>query len=131
MHVERCKDSAFFRHKAKASAGNAMQRHAQNVFAIKRDRAGALADNAHDGAQRRGFADAVAAQKRDGFTGPDIEIDAVQRMAFAIPGIKPAHGKQGLASIHVRFPCKRCGRARLARRWHNCPMREFRRVAAP
>jgi len=34
----------------------------------------------------------VAAKKRYGFAGPDIEVDAVQGMAFAIPGIEPAHG---------------------------------------
>ncbi len=72
--------------------GDAMQRHAHDVLAVERDGAGALADDAHDGTQRRRLADAVAAKKRDGFAGPDIEVDAVQGMAFAIPGIEPAHG---------------------------------------
>ena len=68
---------------------------AHQVLAVEGDRAGALADNAHDGAQRRGLADAVAAEQGHGLALIDVEIDAVQRMAFAIPGVEIADASKG------------------------------------
>ena len=39
------------------------------------------------GAQGRGLAGAVAAEQRDGLALADVEIDAVQDVALAVPGL--------------------------------------------
>ena len=42
-----------------------------------------------------GFAGAVAAEKRDGFALADFEVDAMEYVAFAVPGMEPADVEQG------------------------------------
>ncbi len=48
----------------------------------------ARAGQAHDGAQRRGAAGAIAAQQRDDFALGDRQIDVMQDVRFAIPGVQ-------------------------------------------
>ena len=57
---------------------------------------GAFADDPHDGAQRCRLADAIAAKQGNRLALMNIEIDAVQRMTFTIPGMKIADGKEWL-----------------------------------
>src|SRR5690606_35818253 len=85
------KDAALFRDETDASTGDLVQRHTHDRVLLEEDFALALADDAHDGAQRRCLPDAVAAEQRDGFAGEDVEIYPMQGMALAIPGFKIAH----------------------------------------
>ena len=50
---------------------------------------------AHEAAQRRGLAGAVAAEQRRHLAFGDFEADAVQDMALAIKGMKPFGGQRG------------------------------------
>ena len=58
------------------------------LVALVADRAGALADDAHDRLQRRGLAGAVAAEQRDHLAGSHLEVDAVQDVRLAVPGLQ-------------------------------------------
>ncbi len=55
-----------------------------------RHRAGAARYHAHDGAQRRGAAGTITAEKGDQLALCNLDIDAVEHMGLAIPGIEPA-----------------------------------------
>ncbi len=72
-------------------ARGAVQRYAQHVLAIHADAAAAFADDADDGSQRGGLAHAVAPEQRHRFAFVHVQVDAVQRMAFAIPGVEFAY----------------------------------------
>src|SRR5690606_39056919 len=84
-------DAALLGNEADAGPGDAVQRQAHDRLLLEFHLALALAYDAHDGAQGGGLADTVAAKQRDRLTGVDIEIDAMQRMALAIPGLEVAH----------------------------------------
>ena len=98
---QRGEDAAFLRHEADACMGGAMQRHAHHVLAVEGDRPCALADNPHDGAQRCRLADTVAAEQGDRLALVNVEIDAVQGVAFAIPGIEVPDGEAARYSCSV------------------------------
>src|SRR5690606_17368228 len=104
-----------------AGPGDAVQRQAHDRLLLEFHLALALAYDAHDGAQGGGLADTVAAKQRDRLTGVDIEIDAMQRMALAIPGLEVAHLElrrraatprslcrcsQRISGRHLPNPCK-------------------------
>lgn len=71
--------------------GDAVEGHAHQVLAGEADFTSALAHDPHDRAQRRCLADAVAAEQRDHFALADGHVDAVQDVAFAVPGVKAGH----------------------------------------
>ena len=56
--------------------------------AVELRRSVALADDAHDRLQRRRLARAVAAEQRDDLARAHVEIDAVQDVRFAVPGLQ-------------------------------------------
>jgi hypothetical protein len=71
------------------------------------DRAAPLADDAHDRFQRRGLAGAVAPEQRDDLARAHLEIDAMENMRFAVPGLQPRDGERRRSSLsrsHARLP---------------------------
>lgn len=72
-------DAALFRHETESVFRRAMQRHRHQILAAELDHALAVADDAHNGAQRRGLANPIAPENGDGFAFADGQIDAVQR----------------------------------------------------
>ena len=90
----------------------ARARQADQLAAAELDRALALAEDAHDRLQRRGLAGAVAAEERHDLAVGDLEADAVQHVAFAVPAFEVAHrekrrrggGAGGLS--HDRLRCR-------------------------
>ena len=47
-----------------------------------------LLDDAHDDSQGRRLAGAVAAEERHQLAAADLEVDAVQDVRFAVPGLQ-------------------------------------------
>src|SRR5690606_37306837 len=88
LHRQGREDTALLRNEAYAGMCCAMQRHGHHVLAVEKDLALALADDAHDGPQRRRLANTVAAEDRDHLAFADRHVDTVEDMAFAVPGIE-------------------------------------------
>ena len=83
-------DAALLRHEAEAGAGDPVQRQPHQVLAARSGRCRSrLRDSPMMARKRRGLADAVAAEQRDGLALADLEVDAVQHMALAVPGVEP------------------------------------------
>ena len=57
----------------------------------------AFADDAHDRFQRRRLAGAVAPEQRDDLARPHVEVDAVQDVRFAVPGLQVPNRAAGCA----------------------------------
>src|SRR5450759_926845 len=72
--------------------------------AIDLDRTFARAGEAHNGAQRGGAASTVAPQQRHHFAFVNAEIDAVQNVRFAVPGVQVFNVQEFLG--HQWAPCK-------------------------
>ena len=70
-------------------------------MAEDRDRALARRRQAHQAAQRRGLAGAVAAEQRDDLALAHLEADAVQDVALAVEGVQ-AFGLERV--LMPRFP---------------------------
>src|SRR5436853_211172 len=68
--------------------GDAVRRQADQLSPAKPHRAGALAENAHDRAQGRRLAGAVAAEQGLNLALLDREIHAVQNVRLAVPGVQ-------------------------------------------
>ena len=79
-------------------------RSPDQFLALKAHRAGAAVDHAHDGLQRRGLADAVAAKERDHFAGLNIEGDAMQDVRLAVPGLQIVDRKERTVFRHRYQP---------------------------
>src|SRR5690606_21986173 len=103
-------DAALFRNEAEARMGDAVQWHAHDRLLLELDLALALADDAHDGAQRGCLSDAVAAKQCDGLAGVDVEVDSMQRMALAVPGFQLAHLELRCRAAAARSLCGRSQR---------------------
>ena len=76
-----------------------------------------LVDDAHDRLERRGFADAIAAEQSHDLAGANLEIDAVQDVRLAVPGLQVLHGKErgrrsGMAGPEIGLAHGRIGRDR-------------------
>ena len=69
---EQAEDAAVFRHVTDAEAGEPVRRQAGDGIAVEHHGAVARPHQAHDGFQRRAFADAVAAEQADHFAGADL-----------------------------------------------------------
>ena len=67
--------------------GDAVARQARDVGALEADRA-LRRHFAHDGLDRGGAADAVAAEQAHHFAGRDVDVDALQDMALAVIGVQ-------------------------------------------
>ena len=97
-------DAALLRHVADAGAGHAVQRQAQQILAVERMEPSA-AEDAHDRAQGRRLAGPVAAEQRDRLALADVEIDAVQHLALAVPGLQVAdfesRARSAMLGAHV------------------------------
>ena len=86
-HREQPEDAAVLRHIADAEAGELVRRQAGDGVAVEQHGAVARPNEAHDGFQRRAFADAVAAEEADHLAGTDMKRNAVQDVAFAVIGV--------------------------------------------
>ena len=79
---------------ASPEAGDPVRGQIDRLGAIEEHRTFALADDAHDRLQRRGLAGAVAAEQGDDLARGDVEVDAVQDVRFAVPGVQVADRQQ-------------------------------------
>ena len=83
-------DAAVVGHPAEAARGRGRRGRALvSVGAVERDRALGLPVQAHDGAQQRGLAGAVAPDQGDDLAVADVEGDVAQRLRLAVPGGEP------------------------------------------
>ena len=83
QHRQIGKNAAALRDIADAPARNLMGRAAREIEAVELDRSAASRRKPHDRAQRRGLADAVAAEQRGALAGLHLEIDALQDVQLA------------------------------------------------
>ena len=81
-------DTPAFRHVADAERGDAVRLPVGGGMAEDAHRALARMGQAHQAAQRRGLAGAVAAQQRDDLAFAHFEPDAVQDVALAVKSVE-------------------------------------------
>ena len=86
-HVETRENPALLRADGDAEPRDALGRQPDGLFPLEFRRALALGDDAHDGFQRRRLARAVAPEQGYDFAGTNVEIDAMQNVRFAVPGL--------------------------------------------
>ena len=106
-HAEAGEDGALLGADRHAEARDAVGREADRLAAGEDDRAAPLADDAHDRLEGRRLAGAVAAEQGDDLARPHLEIDAVEDVRFAVPGVQPGNGERrlvGLSRSHIRLP---------------------------
>ncbi len=89
LHVEAGENAAFFRAERDPHFGDAIGIGADRFLVLETDRALPFADNSHDRFERRRLAGAVASEQRDDLARAHVEIDAVEDVRFAIPGLQP------------------------------------------
>src|SRR5581483_3776866 len=100
-------DAALFGTQGDAEPRDAIRREPDRLDAFERDRARAPRDDAHDRFERRRLADAVAAEQRHDLARAHLEIDAVQDVGFAVPGVEALHLEERSAGnrlSHDLFP---------------------------
>ena len=98
---QRPEDAALLRADGDAGAGDGVGRQPDRLDAAIGDAALAPRHQTHDGLHRRGLAGAVSPEQGHHLALAHLKIDAVQHMAFAIPGIESRDLK------HARFPDRR------------------------
>src|SRR4029079_14655032 len=91
---ERGPDPAALRDEADAGARDLVGAAAGEIDAIEVDGAAARAEQAHDGGDQGGLADAVAAEQCDDAAARDPEGDAVQDGALLVAGAQAADVEQ-------------------------------------
>jgi hypothetical protein len=91
------------RHPAYAAGHDIEGGQIRNHLATKMDRATTWSRNAEDSLQRRGLADAIAAENADNLAWEHVERDAVQDVAFAIERVYAVEGEQRRRG-HATFP---------------------------
>ena len=106
-------DAALLGAVAQPELRDAVRRQVHRLRAVDHDRAGAPAHQAHDRLQRGGAAGAVAAQQRDDLALVHRQVDAVQDVRFAVPGVHVgqaqhfgglSHGRPAVRPL--RCPCR-------------------------
>ena len=98
-HREQAEDAAVLRHVADAEPRQLVRRQAGDGVAVEQHRAVARLHQAHDGLERRAFADAVAAEQADHLAGADGERDAVQDVALAVIGVHVLDQDERLGAV--------------------------------
>jgi hypothetical protein len=93
LDAEIGEDAPAFRHEADALGGDPECRPARGVLAEYRDPALACRRQAHQAAQRRGLARAVAPEQRGDLAFLDRKADAMQDMALAVIRVQPVGGQ--------------------------------------
>src|SRR2546423_3470659 len=98
-------DAPALRNERDARARDPVWRRAGEVGPAHRDAPASGSDETGDRRDRRGLPRAVAADERDGFPSGDLEIDALQHVAFAVVGVQRVDGERGRAHATVTaFP---------------------------
>ena len=101
VHRQVRKDLAAFRHQADAEFCDLIRRQAAHFLAGEADRACAGRRHAHDGADGRGLAHAVAAHQGDHLARLDLQRQAEQHLAEAVAGLDAVDFEQGFS--HFAF----------------------------
>ena len=70
-----------------------MRRAFREIVAAELDDAAAARDQSHDAAQRRGLADAVAAEQSGAFAFLHLQVDALQDVQLADMNVNVAQAK--------------------------------------
>src|SRR5262249_53528048 len=96
LDIEAGEDAALLRAIGDAELGDAVRRPSDQLLAAEIDRAAALADDAHDRAERRRLAGAVAPEERHDLALADLERHTVEDVALAVPGVQPLDAEQRL-----------------------------------
>src|ERR1700722_13776723 len=86
-----------------AGAGDHVGGKLGQLAVLEAHRAGAVLDDAHDRLERRGFADAVAAEQRHHLAGLHVEGRAVKHVGLAVPGFEIVDGKERARLSHALF----------------------------
>ncbi len=72
-----------------------MERLLQKVLPAQADDALASPQDAHDRAERRGLSGAIATEQSNRLALTNIEIDAMEDVAFTVPGVKSRTSRSG------------------------------------
>src|SRR5205085_6524742 len=97
VHRELGEDVAVLRHVADAQVGDLVGLAAGDVLALPAHLAAAF-HHAHDGLGGGGAAGAVASQQGDDLALAHVELDAVQDMALAVPGVQVVRAQDHLSA---------------------------------
>ena len=87
-----------------AEARDPVGGHRDRLGPVEADRTLALADDAHDGLQRRRLAGAVAAEQGHDLALAHVELDAVQDVGFAVPGFEARRPRAAGGSSYQASP---------------------------
>src|SRR5712691_6499922 len=94
LDVEAGENPALLRAEGDAAAGDLVRGAVDELPILETHRAPTLADDAHDGFQRRGLAGAVAAEQRHHFARKYLERRPVQDVGFAVPRLQGVDREQ-------------------------------------
>jgi hypothetical protein len=97
-HRQVREDPAILRHKANAQLGHTKRRLAGNVLPLVQHLALPRRRQPHNAAQRRGFADAIAAQQTDALALTHLQRDPKENLAEAIRRVDLLDGKNHTVS---------------------------------
>ncbi len=95
LHAQRREDAAPLRHVGDAALGNGARARAGDVAAVEQDSPGPGPHEAHERADERRLAHAVAAHQTDRFAGQDAEGEPAQDMALAVERVEAAGLEDG------------------------------------
>ena len=98
-HRQLAEDAHILRHVSDAEPGDVRRVQRGDRLAVENDLAESRLPQAHDGAQSRGLAGAVAAEQRGDASAPDGEIDAMQNAIAADVGKNAVEPQQGVVGV--------------------------------
>src|ERR1700722_3577583 len=100
LDVETGKDAPLLGAEGDAGTGDHVGGKLGQLAVLKAHRTGAVFDDAHDRLERRGFANAVAAEQRYHLAGLHVEGRAVKHVGLAVPGFEIVDGKERARLSH-------------------------------
>jgi hypothetical protein len=88
--------------------GNAVGRHVDDFGAVDLDGAGAFADQPQNRLERGRASGPVAAKQGNHLAFPQSQIEAMENVGFAVPGVKILDFEhfRALIRLHRWFPCR-------------------------
>src|SRR6266481_1025984 len=94
LDVQARKDAPLLRAEGQAEARDPIGPERRQLLPAEADRPLAAGDHAHDRLERRGLARAVAPEERHHLALPHLEVDAVEDVRLAVPGVEVADLEQ-------------------------------------
>src|ERR1019366_1830333 len=87
-HAERAKNAAFLGTESDAGAGDQIRHQIDRFAALELHTALAASHEAHDRLHRRGLAGTVTAEQGHHLALLNVEVHAMQDVAFTVPGVQ-------------------------------------------